>query len=96
MYSDTLFKNTLSRRGNMCAQIFAVEFGWSCSFTVKLKSKAHVELSLLFQQKGVPPAIICSVTKDTVQGKFNKKLEVASSHLRQSEPFNPWLNAAER
>ena len=58
VYSDTLFTTTVSRRGNRCAQIFATIFGWSHLFAMKLKSEAHEALSLLFQQDGVPPAVI--------------------------------------
>ena len=53
LYNDTLFATTVSRRGNRCAQIFATNFCWSCSFPMKLKSEAHKALSLLFQWDGV-------------------------------------------
>ena len=59
VYSDTLLAATVSSRGNGCSQIFATNFSWPRLFPMKLKSKAHEALSLLFQQDGVPPAIIC-------------------------------------
>ena len=95
MYSDTLFATTMSRRGNRCTQIFATNFGCSLSFPMKLKNEAHKELTLLFQQEGVPSVAICDNDKEMVLGEFNRKLKEAL-HLKQTEPFTPWLNAPER
>ena len=63
---------------------------------MKLKSKAHEALSLLFLQDGVPLAITHDNTKEMVLSEFNRKFKEASFHLRQTEPFTPWSNAAER
>ena len=52
VYSDTLFATTMCRRGNRCAQIFAITFDWSCSFPMKFKSEAREALSLLFSEMG--------------------------------------------
>ena len=66
---------------------FATNFGWSCSFPMKLKREAHEALSLFVQWDGVSSAII-------IIGEFNRKLKEASCHLIQTEPFTP--NVAER
>ena len=95
LYSDTMFANTVSR-GNNCAQIFATDFGWSRSFLMKLKSKAHEALSLLFQQDEVPPVIIQDNAKGMIQGEFARMLKEALYHLQQTEPFTPWLDVAGR
>ena len=87
LYSDTLFVSIVSRKGNKCAQIFATDFGWSCLFQMKLKSKALEALSLLFQQDGVMPAAIYNNAKETIQGEFNRKIKVASCHLWHTESF---------
>ena len=63
---------------------------------MKLKSEAHKDLSLLFQQGGVPPAMLCENAKEIVLGEFNKKLKEALCHLKQIEPFTQWSNAAEQ
>ena len=84
IYSDTLFATTVPRRGKNCAQIFATNFGWSCSFPMKLKSEANVALSLLFQWDGVPLAMICDNAKEMILGEFNRKLKETLYHLRQS------------
>ena len=44
----------------------------------------------------MPPAIICDNAKEMILCEFNRKLKDASCHLRQTEPFTPWLNAAKR
>ena len=33
---------------------------------------------------------------ELIQGKFYQKLKEAACHLRQLEPYTPWLNAAKR
>ena len=96
VYSDILFATTMSRRGNKCAQIFDTNFGWSCSFTMKLKSEAHEALSLLFQQDRVAPAVMCDNIKEIIFGEFNRNLKEALCHLKQMEPFILWSNAAKR
>ena len=63
------------RRGNRCTQVFATHFGLSCLFPVKLKSKAHETLSLLFQWDGMPSVIICNNTKEMILGEFNSKIK---------------------
>ena len=83
VYSDMLFATTVSRRGNRCAQIFATDFCWSCSFSMKLESEVHKVLSLLFQWDGVPPTVICNNAKEMILGEFNRKLKEASCPLKQ-------------
>ena len=80
----------------MCANIFATNFGWSCSFPMMLEKEAHEALSLLFQWDEVPPTVICDNAKEIVLGHFNRKLKEASCHLKQMEPFTPWSNSAKR
>ena len=82
----------MSRRGNRCTQIFTTNFGWSCSFPLKLKSEAHEALSLLFQRDRVSPTVICDNAKEMVLGEFNRELKKASCQLKQTKPFTPWSN----
>lgn len=96
VFSDTMFANTTSRRGNKCAQVFATDFGWSRVYPMKSKGLAHEGLSCLLQNDGVPPAIICDGAKEMVEGEFRRKLKEASCQLKQLEPYSPWTNAAER
>ena len=94
-YRDTLFATTLSRKGNMYAQIFATNFGWSCLFPIKLKSEAHEAVSLLFQWDGVPSAVIWDNAKEIVHGEFNRKCNEVC-HLKQTEAFTPWSNEVKK
>ena len=82
VYSNTLFANTVYIRGNKHARIFAIDFGWSCSFPIKLKIRTYEALSLLFQQEGVLTQIICKDAKEMIKGQFNRKLREASWWLR--------------
>ena len=63
---------------------------------MKLKGEAYEALSLLFQHDGAPLDKICDNANETILGKFNRNLKEASCHLRQTELFIPWLNAAKR
>ena len=96
VYSDTLFGTTVSRRGNMCGWTLAPDFGWSCLFTMKLKSEAHEALPLFSQWDWVPPAVIFDNAKEMILGEFNRKLRETLCHLKQTKPFTSWQNAAKR
>ena len=63
---------------------------------MKLKSEAHEALSVHVQQDNVLPTILCDNPKEMVLGQFNRKIKEASCHLKQTESFTPWLNAAKR
>ena len=62
---------------------------------MKLKSDAHDLLSLLFQRDGVPPKMIMDGSKEQTLGRFKKKYQDADCHIKQTEPYSPWQNAAE-
>jgi hypothetical protein len=59
LYSDTMFcPKVKSARGYTMAQIFATDFGWSQSYPMMRKGKAHEALGLLFTREGVPPKML--------------------------------------
>jgi transposase len=62
---------------------------------MKRKGDAHEALSLLFHRDGVPPAMVMDGSKEQTLGDFRRKLKEADCHLRQTEPYSPWMNAAE-
>ena len=62
---------------------------------MKQKSDAHETLSLLFQRGGVPPQICVDNSKEQSLGIFHKKCREADCHLTNTEPYSPWMNAAE-
>ena len=95
-FSDMMFANTVSRRGNRCAQVYVTAFEWAIAFPVTSRSEVHDTLSLLFASYGILPAYICNNTKEMVQGKFHQMLKEAACHLKQLDPYTPWSNAANR
>ena len=95
MFSDTLISSITSKDGNKYAQVFCTDYGWTRAFPMKRKSEAHEALSLLFSREGVPPVMVIDGSKEQVKGQFKRKLALADCHLRQIEPYSPWMNAAE-
>jgi hypothetical protein len=79
----------------MMAQIFATDFGWSRSYPMSCKGKAHEALGLLFAREGVPPKMIVDGAKEMKLGEFARKCKEASCYLQSMEPYSPWSNSAE-
>ena len=96
MFTDTLKATHVSwYRRNQYAQVFCTRFGWTRVFPMQKKSDAHEGLSLLAQRDGIPPAIIMDGAKEQVMGEFNRKAKQMGIHVKQTEPYSPWQNAAE-
>ena len=62
---------------------------------MKRKGEAHEMLSLLFHCDGVPPSMIADNSKEQILGELKRKLNEANCHLKQTEPYSPWMQAAE-
>ena len=77
VYTDTSLVTTVSSRSPWCTQLFAMNFGWSCSFPMKLNSEAHEAFSFHLQWEEVPPAIIWDNAKKMILGEFFRKLKEA-------------------
>ena len=45
MFTDTMFASTVSRQGNIMAQIYSTSFGWARAHPMKRKGEAHETLS---------------------------------------------------
>jgi hypothetical protein len=43
----------------------------------------------------VPPTMVLDGLKEQCHGNFKRKLREADCHLRQTEPYSPWQQAAE-
>ncbi len=52
-------------------------------------------LLLMFKHDGVPPEMILDDSKEQVKGAFRRKLKEVNFHLRVTEPYLPWQQAAE-
>ena len=95
LFTDTLESSVLSKRQNRYAQVFGSSWGWARAFPMKKKSDAHEALSLLFARDGVPNKMIMDGAKEQIMGEFRRKCREADCHVRQTEPYTPWSNAAE-
>ena len=62
---------------------------------MRLKKHDHETLSLIFKRDGVPPNIVVDNSKEQTLGKFAKKCREADCHLVTTEPYSPWMQAAE-
>ena len=58
LFTYTLIAGTTSKRGNKYAQVYGTSFGWERANPMKLKSKAHNTLFVLFKSDGVPPDMV--------------------------------------
>lgn len=96
MFTDTLEAGKQSWfRQNRYAQVFTTSFGWVRVFPMKKKSDAHEGLSLMAQRDGVPHTLIMDGSLEQTKGTFRKKARNMSCHMKQTEPYSPWQNAAE-
>ena len=96
VFTDTLEANVLSwHRRNRYAQVFATRFGWTRIYPMRNKSDAHEGLSLMAKQDGVPTRIIMDGAREQTMGEFRRKAKEMDVHVRQTEPYSPWQNAAE-
>ena len=97
MYTDTLKAKMASwHRKNKYAQVFATHFGWCRAYPTQQKSDAHVAFSKLAQTVGVPAVLIMDGAREQTLGAFRKKVRQATCRVKQTEPYSPWQNAAER
>jgi len=78
------------------AQIFATDFGWSRSYPMSHKGKAHEALGLLFAWEGVPPKMIVDNAKEMKLAEIARKCKEASCYLQSMESYSPWSNSSER
>jgi hypothetical protein len=95
LFSDTYFDASVkSRNGNSCAQIFCDNTGWTRTNPMLSKAQAHGALSLLFSRDGAPDTLVVDGAQKQVKRQFKKKSREADCHIRQTEPYSPWSNAA--
>jgi hypothetical protein len=96
VYTDTMKAKSISWfRQNKYAQVFCTRFGWTQIYPMRLKSEAHLGLSLMFNQDGVLPLIIMDGSKEQTMGQFCMKAREANCQIKETEPHSPWQNAAE-
>jgi hypothetical protein len=94
VFGNTMFAGTESKNGNKCCQVFATNFGWARAHPLKPKEEAREALLLMFKPAGVLPEMILDGSKEQVEGAFKHKLKEINCHLRVTEPYSPWQQAA--
>lgn len=62
---------------------------------MRKKGDAHEALSVMFARDGVPNVLIMDGSREQTKGKFQQKARDADCHIKQTEPYSPWSNAAE-
>ena len=96
-YTDTLFSKVTSIKGNRCAQLYC-----SGNFVkvLPMKAKSHVGQSLqdFADDIGVMDELVCDGAKEETgpRTEFMKTVRHLRIKLRQTEPYSPWQNDAER
>ena len=95
MFTDTMFADARSKRGNKCAQVYCTNFGWTRVYPMKSKSQAHETFSTLCSTVGVPSCLIMDGAREQTMGQFRKKAKEVDCHIKPLEPYTPWANAAE-
>ena len=96
MFTDSLESGVTSWfHQNKYAQVFVKWFRWVRVYPMKKKSNAHEGLSAIAHGDGVPPLIVMDGAKEQMMGKFRCKARQMGIHVKQTEPYSPWQNAAE-
>ena len=93
--TNTLYAESMSRQGNIMALAYAISFDWARADPMKSKGEAHETLSLIFQCNGVSPTMVTNCSKEQTKQDFRCKLKEADCHLRVTEPYSPWQQAAD-
>ena len=96
VFADTMESGVVSTRQNKYSQAYFTQYGWSRVYPMRVKKHAHETLSIIFKQDGVPPNVVVDDSKYQTLGKFAKKVREADCHLVATEPYSPWMQAAER
>ncbi len=89
-----MFAGTESKNGKKCCQVFATNFGWALAHPFKQKGEAHEALVFMFKRDGVPPKMILDDSKEQVEGVFRCKFKEVNCHMRVTEPYSAWQQAA--
>ena len=79
--SNTMQSGVVSKTVNIYEWEYFTRCRWSQCHSMKLKSKAHESLSILFKHDSVPHKIVVDNSKEQSLGKFASKCYEAYFHL---------------
>ena len=89
LLSDTLISSPILTRGNKYTQVYCNDMDWIRFYPMQKKSEAHLTISELFRNEGVPPDFIVDGSKEQTKGGLKAKCRQADCHIRQIEPHSP-------
>ena len=96
MYTDTMESKTISWfRKSRYGQVYVTDFGWIGFYPMQQRSQAPETLVQLAHDKGIPTHFVMDNAKEQIMGDFRRKARSYGCHIRQTDHYAPWQNAAE-
>jgi len=94
-YTDTMFANIKSTRGNDMAQIYVNDINFTRLFPIRAKSEVGDTLLGFIRDVGIPSEIVSDYAKETMGAKFKTVGDDHQIPRNVTEPYSPWQNRAE-
>ena len=94
-YTDTLFSNVKSLRGNTCGQVYYNRSHFFKFYPLENKKDAHETIIPLLTCAGMPSHIHSDRAPELIGGQFGSLLRKFRIRHTTSEPHSPWQNRAE-
>ena len=94
-YTDTLFFNVTSLRGNTCGQVYFSKSNFYKFYPLKHKKESQETLIPLLTLAGIPSQMHSDRAPELIQGHFSRLLRKYRIRHTTSEPHSPWQNRAE-
>ena len=95
MYVDVYMGKCKSLRGNTCATVYCTPYHWIRFDPMPERKDAHKTLDSLFQNVGIPSALIPDNARELIKGEFKRKATRASCPIYPIEPYTPNANICE-
>lgn len=95
MYTDTMFKEKASARGNTCIQLFVTSEGFVAGKPIKSKADAHEVLDYVCRTYGVPQLLVSDNAKEETLGNWGRITKHYLIKQRMTEPHSGWQNRCE-
>jgi len=95
MYTDTMFADKPSAKGNTCAQLFVTAEGFADRDTLKSKADAHLSLERICREVGISKLLISDGAQEELHGEWGRVVKHNLIQTRQTEPYSGWQNRCE-
>ena len=94
-YTDVLFFNVQSIRGNTCGQVYFNRARFYKFYPLKSKRDSHTTLIPLIEMAGIPSGMHSDRAPDLIAGKYRSILQKYRIRSTTVESNSPWQNRAE-